>query len=41
VDQQTRVTTPRRFDANPDDNLQFWGQRNTNYLVGEGYAGAG
>jgi hypothetical protein len=41
TDDRTTVTVPRRFDDKPDDNAQFWGIRNSNYLVGDGYAGSG
>lgn len=35
------ITTPRDADNIPDDNLQYWGQRNTNFQVGDGFAGGG
>lgn len=40
-DPDVAFSVPRQFDDAPDDNLQYWGRANTNYLVGEGYTGAG
>ena len=41
VDLATAIIMPLDGDADPDDNLQYWGQINTNYLVGDGYQGSG
>jgi hypothetical protein len=41
VDDDTTITRPQDGDRDPDDNLQYWGQINTNYLVGDGYQGGG
>jgi len=41
VDEHTTISRPPDGDSNPDDNLQYWGQTNTNYLVGDGYQGGG
>jgi len=40
-DPDVSFSVPRQFDEEYDDNLQYWGRDNTNYLVGEGYLGAG
>ena len=41
VDDTTNSFLPTKIDGDPDDALQYWGQVNTNYLVGEGYSGGG
>ena len=41
LSETTFKSTPIDGDELKDDNLQYWGQINTNYLVGDGYQGGG